>query len=185
MTTGGKKSPRVRRGRPTLGPDEGKRSILNARITKELRSRLENDAAAAGRSLSQEIELQLERAYWTTDQELATWGGKATYALLRLFATAALIIQRPSRPFPDNPDTTIRLRAAIDAIMDAVMPTGDPSESVQDLQILGRETARLILEGGLAEDMLYDPSKDKRRRTILTEHIKTPLTGALVPSRKK
>jgi hypothetical protein len=44
------------------GPYEDKRQTLTTRITSETRMKLEAAAAASGRSLSQEIELLLERA---------------------------------------------------------------------------------------------------------------------------
>jgi hypothetical protein len=51
----------VRRGRPPIG-DEAKRSSFNTRIREALKAQLEREAAAAGRSLSEEIETRLERS---------------------------------------------------------------------------------------------------------------------------
>ena len=48
--------------RAKLPPGEGKRTPLNMRTTRELRERLEREAADSGRSLAQEVEFRLERS---------------------------------------------------------------------------------------------------------------------------
>lgn len=50
--------------------DEGKKSVLNTRITDDLRSRLEAAAAASGRSMAQEIELRLESLFDPVNEQL-------------------------------------------------------------------------------------------------------------------
>jgi len=61
------------------GPYEDKRQTLTTRITGEMRARLEAAAAASGRSLSQEIELQLDRALAGEE----SFGGPRVSALFR------------------------------------------------------------------------------------------------------
>jgi hypothetical protein len=68
-----------RSGPKPRGPFEDKRKTLTTRITEETRAMLEAGAAASGRSLSQEIELQLERAL-AGEKDL---GGPRIAALLR------------------------------------------------------------------------------------------------------
>jgi hypothetical protein len=64
-----------RRGRPPKD-GEGKRTNFNTRLRNSLRIELERDASAAGRSLSEEIEVRLERSL----SEAKTWGGHLNMA---------------------------------------------------------------------------------------------------------
>lgn len=50
-------------GRPTRPPRPGERVTLGLRVTADLKRKLEKDAVKAGRSLSQEAEIRLERSY--------------------------------------------------------------------------------------------------------------------------
>ncbi len=63
-------------GRPPAGPYEGKRKTLSTRITPELRDKLEAASKASGRSLSQEIELRLDRSF-QTDVQLHVWTARS------------------------------------------------------------------------------------------------------------
>jgi hypothetical protein len=49
-------------GRPTKAPKPGERVSLGLRVTPEMKQRLEQAAVRKGRSLSQEVELRLERS---------------------------------------------------------------------------------------------------------------------------
>jgi hypothetical protein len=69
----------LRRGAKPRGPYEDKRQTLTTRITGEMRAKLEAAAAASGRSLSQEIELQLDRALAGEE----SFGGPRISALFR------------------------------------------------------------------------------------------------------
>jgi hypothetical protein len=69
----------LRPGPKPRGPYEDKRQTLTTRITGEMRAKLEAAAAASGRSLSQEIEILLDRAL-AGDQAL---GGPRILALFR------------------------------------------------------------------------------------------------------
>jgi hypothetical protein len=64
-----------RRGRPPLSPGAPKRAAFNTRLREALKKQLEIAAAAAGRSLSEEIECRLEQSFQN--------GGPRTQALLR------------------------------------------------------------------------------------------------------
>ena len=77
-----------RRGRPPLARDKGKRAVLNARVTKKIRQRLETSASARGRSLSQEIEFRLERSFGEDDARISEFGDKLTYRVMKLLALA-------------------------------------------------------------------------------------------------
>ncbi len=54
-------------GRPARGPYTDKRKTLTTRITADMRQALEDAAAKADRSLSQEIELRLEQSFRVGD----------------------------------------------------------------------------------------------------------------------
>jgi hypothetical protein len=76
------------RGKPgpkPRGPYEGKRETITTRITPGTRQKLDQAAEAADRSLSQEIELRLERSF---DREDGL-GGHRTAAVLRRLAHLA------------------------------------------------------------------------------------------------
>ncbi len=57
--------------RAKLPPGEGKRTPLNMRTTRELRERLEREAADSGRSLAQEVEFRLERSFMIDEMKQA------------------------------------------------------------------------------------------------------------------
>jgi len=59
----------MKRGVKPRGPFANKKRALTTRITEETRAMLEADAEAAGRSLSQEIELRLVRPQDMTKRE--------------------------------------------------------------------------------------------------------------------
>lgn len=56
------------RGRPAKGPYKGMSARISTRLTQGLRTRLEQSATEAGRSLSQEINFRLEKSLDNEDQ---------------------------------------------------------------------------------------------------------------------
>src|ERR1700694_1267436 len=83
-----------RRGRPPKD-GEGTRTNFNTRLRNSLRAQLERDASAAGRSLSEEIEVRLEQSL----SDAKTWGGDrnmaAHHALAAIVFTAAGVTGSP------------------------------------------------------------------------------------------
>lgn len=79
--------------RAKLPPGEGKRTPLNMRTTRELRERLEREAADSGRSLVQEVEFRLERSFRDEDALIKAFGGRRTYDVLRVMGSVASQIQ--------------------------------------------------------------------------------------------
>lgn len=77
------------RGRPPKG-DEAKRHAIGIRTTKELKERIEREAAHTGRSVAQEVERRLERSFEADDFA----GGRETRALLSLLAGAIGFAER-------------------------------------------------------------------------------------------
>jgi predicted HicB family RNase H-like nuclease len=55
------------RGRPRKGQEPGERAPLGLRVTPPLKERLVRAAEESGRSLSQEVELMLEKAFLIED----------------------------------------------------------------------------------------------------------------------
>jgi hypothetical protein len=60
------KPAKKRIGRPTKPPKPGERVPLGLRVTPEMKKRLEQAAIKNGRSLSQEVELRLERSLYVS-----------------------------------------------------------------------------------------------------------------------
>ena len=54
----------ARRGRPPRGEYRNVRERVSLRMTAELKARLEQEAAANNRSLTQELENRLRESFW-------------------------------------------------------------------------------------------------------------------------
>ncbi len=75
--------------RAKLPPGEGKRVPLNMRTTRELRERLEREAADSGRSLAQEVEARLERSFTSEEGRYLEFGDADTFEFCRLLVQIA------------------------------------------------------------------------------------------------
>jgi hypothetical protein len=74
------------RGRPRLKEAERRSEPVGVRLTRELRSRLEDEAAVDGRSLTQEIELRLRESFVLQKKVNDAFGGKHTRQFLEVMA---------------------------------------------------------------------------------------------------
>ena len=85
-------------GRPPLPPEKRKRASMGFRPTLDMRKKLEDAAATSGRSMTQEVELRLERSFETEKRadEIAgiarefcydNFGGKHRYIFFRMAAS--------------------------------------------------------------------------------------------------
>jgi hypothetical protein len=109
-------SPPRRRGRPARDPEGVKRSSVNLRTSRGLYERICESAAAAGRSLAQEIQTRMEEAY---AREAAYGGARLAAVLRRMAATARTIELRYQRsPLHDRVAFNALRRAWIDIIDD-------------------------------------------------------------------
>lgn len=81
--------PRKKPGAKPKGPYEQKIRTLTTRITERTRIKLENAASMSGRSLSQEIELRLNRSLDQDDVRYQDFGGENQYRMCRIFADIA------------------------------------------------------------------------------------------------
>ncbi len=93
-----------------------------------MREQLEAAAEANDRSLSQEIELSLERAYLSDeawrDREDRAYGGPHTHALLRLFGDLIKGIEvQTSGSWTEDQYTFDQVRLGIETYLDALRPT--------------------------------------------------------------
>ena len=104
----------ARRGRPPLAETEGRRSVLNARVTRETRRRLEETAAGSGRSLSQEIEIRLEQSFSEEEARYKEFGGKPYYELARMLAwTTSLVETVTGKTWRQDVETRHEVETAI------------------------------------------------------------------------
>lgn len=81
------------RGRPRKPAKPGIRNMIGFRVPAELKIRLEKAAEESGRSISQEAEIRLEKTFDSDDAIVETFGGKKSFAIMRLFASAKLHIE--------------------------------------------------------------------------------------------
>jgi hypothetical protein len=112
-------SPQRRRSRPAADPQQAKRSSVNLRTSRQLYEKICQAAAAAGRSLAQEVQTRMEEAY----AREATYGGVRFAAILqRMAATARTVELRYGRsPLHDRVAFNALRRAWI-AIIDDEQP---------------------------------------------------------------
>jgi Arc-like DNA binding domain len=122
-----RKEPKTQRlGRPPLHNGASKRAQFNTRLRQEVKKRLEQAAASAGRSLSEEIENRLEQSL--RDEEAA--GGTRLHSLFRLLAgTAGLIEEQRGAAFLDDYETFLAVSKAWEKILRAVCPPAAPELS--------------------------------------------------------
>lgn len=97
----------ARVGRPKKPAGERKRNILRFRATDQLVERLKSAARDSGRSISEEIESQLERSSYVDDER---WGDTRT----RLFAETIVSIIKQSdaaaaAPWHSSPENAKRM----------------------------------------------------------------------------
>jgi Arc-like DNA binding dprotein len=122
-----RKEPKTQRlGRPPLHDGASKRAQFNTRLRQEVKKRLEQAAASAGRSLSEEIEHRLEQSL--RDEEVA--GGGRLHSLFRLLGgTAGLIEEHRGAAFLDDYETFVAVSKAWQKILNAVRPAATPEFS--------------------------------------------------------
>lgn len=123
------------RGPKPQGPFEYKRRMLTTRITDDIRTKLDAAAGAAGRSLSQEIEMRLESSFQAEGQlreALELTLGPQVAALVLLIGFAMRDTARwPGRPFSpvkllSEPFLFAQAAAAATKVLDALKPDDDP-----------------------------------------------------------
>ncbi|QQN62126.1 TraY domain-containing protein [Bradyrhizobium diazoefficiens] len=133
--------PRKRRspggGRKPAGPIRGNASWLQARITEDLRARLDEAASASGRSLSQEAQLRLQQSFNLPAEMQKRWGTPEVKALAQLVSRLARSVQATvgANPFTEAGDlawhrnafTHAAVEAGISTLLAHYKPAGIPA----------------------------------------------------------
>lgn len=113
MTDGVEAAPKAKKGRPA-----GKRGTFTFRVTADLRARLEADAAAIGRPVSEEIERRLERTYENEDLLLSYFGSGETVRLSQAISHLCRIVEmNTGKKWTEDPVTKGHVDTAIRRFM--------------------------------------------------------------------
>ena len=129
-------------GRKPKGPINGNSGWLQARITEDLRARLEQAAAENGRSLSQEAQVRLRESFDLPSKLQDSWGPPEVRALAQFVSRAARSAQNSVvGPFTEagdlawhrSPYTHAAIEAAVAVILARFKPAG-PLEIPQNVK---------------------------------------------------
>ena len=136
-----------RRGRPTKVPIDGERVSLGLRVTADLKRRLDETAAASGRSQSQEAERLLEQSFERQSilrEVLAlVYGNDDWAALLTKAQDVGKLRMKPSVKAAILRRMTERTTEMLDQIPDAPERTTAPQSPEQMLEIAKHLTQHL------------------------------------------
>lgn len=122
-------------------PKDGKRYPLNMRTTFDVRQRLETEAAASGRSLTQEAEMRIERSFLDQKNSLEALDltfGRDLAGILHILGEAmklsgqqaAFLATRTldgSQNWLENAYAFAQVRNAALSVIDRLKPVGDPT----------------------------------------------------------
>jgi hypothetical protein len=116
----------VPKGPKPKGEYAGKSSVFSTRITPQLRKAIEKAAKSSGRSVSQEVEHRLSRTFKEDADIVDVFGSRQTYRLMRMMADAVHVGSRDGQPVDwlADPVAFVFARAAINAVLDVVAPSG-------------------------------------------------------------
>jgi hypothetical protein len=128
---------------------EGVRVVTTLRLLPRVRDKLQAAASLNDVSTAQEVERRLEQSF----REEETAGGAERAALLRLIGTVVSTAERRygGMSFFDDHATALAVRAALNTVLDEVMPVLD--------QPLAEKHAELLASGD------FDANKEIRSRT--------------------
>ena len=130
-----KKQPPKRRGRPPLSEGEGKRHFVNTRTTKAGKERIELAAKTSGRSVSQEVEFTLERAYLLEDLLGSVFGEKRFASfVLDLQKMSTLIQGHYDKSVWENAEAAHAFQFAIQFLLKNSIH-GPPMESIDEFKM--------------------------------------------------
>jgi TraY domain len=159
-------------GRKPKGPISGNAGWLQARITEDLRARLEHAATSNGRSLSQEAQTRLQESFDLPSKMREAWGPAEVRALAQLVSRVVRSVQVSvgANPFAEAGDlawhrnafTHAAVHAAISILLANYKPTGavetppevkkragwvppDQAEAVTSPESVGRSCALGVL----------------------------------------
>lgn len=136
-------------GRPSKSEAGPSTRNLTFRTRDDLRDRLSKAAAAAGRSVSEEIEFQLNRNLTADDTVDRMLGGSETALNLRVMAfIVQMIEQRTGKRFSEDAFTCEAVKFALHQSVDAQFIAGTPQEPLEasdDLKVAAVEFGRVVL----------------------------------------
>ena len=135
-----------------MKPNRPKRGAFNTRIDASLKQRLEEDAAEAGRSLSEEIERRLDQSYGIEER----YGGRAASRLFQLMGQIVKVVEENGDgEWHISPVGYHAVRKAWDVMLDHCEPEGTKSTPLDHLDFassFGKELGGLRI-AALAKDM--------------------------------
>jgi hypothetical protein len=148
----------TRRGRPTKQSEPGARVSLGLKVTPEIKAKLDEAARHSGRTQSQEAELRLTESF--RDQEiiertLALAYGEQLTAIVLTLATVLkeggptwgfFSTSEASKDWLADPYAFDQAARAIDRILDAMRPEGDPA--TPKMALGSHQTEKLIGNAG-------------------------------------
>jgi hypothetical protein len=130
-----KEEPKRRPGRPRKYPVEGKRQNLTFRLGEDTRRRLLEASSQRGRSLSEEIELRIEKSFETPElignvvqSTLASFfGGEHTAKIVQLVAVAIMLVERETgKKWMDDYFTKWHAKEAVHQIVETLLHADRP-----------------------------------------------------------
>jgi TraY domain len=124
-------------GRKPKGPINGNAGWLQARITEDLRARLEQAAAKNGRSLSQEAQVRLQETFDLPARMQKDWGPPDVRELARLISRVVRSVHSSvgANPFLEAGDLSWHrnafTHAAVETAIMTLLASYKPAEAVE------------------------------------------------------
>ena len=136
-----------KRGPAPKGEYTNKSAVFSTRLRKDTRDALTQAANQSGRSLSQEVEHRLRRSFDEDRRIDQVFGDRSLFGLMRVIA--AVIGARSTRAakWADDPVAFDQAKHAIDLVLDAFRPPGDPTPP-KDAEFPGLEELRPGMTAG-------------------------------------
>ncbi|TIW73405.1 MAG: hypothetical protein E5V58_10905 [Mesorhizobium sp.] len=117
---------------PKPKPNAGPSVVFSSRMAPELKAKLEEAAAARGRTLSDEIQMRLRRTFIDDEKIEEIFGDRETYMLLRVVALAIQLVPGEisfhDQSWLQNPAKFDMAAKTINRLLEAVRPEGDPNQ---------------------------------------------------------
>lgn len=138
---------------------DGARVVTTLRLLPKIRTKLQSAAAANDVSTAQEVERRLEQSF----RDEATAGGAERAALTRLIgAVITASERRQGKSFFDDHETALAVRAALNVVLDEVMPLLEGSLLQKHANLFATcdfDAEREIRSRAKAGQTLLDPDK--------------------------
>lgn len=132
-------------GAPPRGPKVDKRATFTTRITERNRARIEQAATRNSRSISQEVEMLIERALESIDFEERLFGPSRQRDLFRMMAAAAALIEsRTGVSWTNDWETSVAVEQAWQDLFKASRPRPKPEMVEQLHRDMDRERLKAL-----------------------------------------